>query len=150
DLFSKSFSAGTVTLGGNLASPAAGALNNYIVIALPQQQLQRSVNGTTVAANSLKDLKHEKQNKTLDFKIYPNPGDGNKIFIESFSFPKREMVIVAVHDVVGKLIQSIKIFTNENGEFRKNIPLNRALKKGIYTITAKSSSGNSQKKLVVN
>lgn len=33
-LFSKSFAAGKVTLGGNLASPAAGALNMYFVIAV--------------------------------------------------------------------------------------------------------------------
>src|SRR4029079_4060962 len=33
ELYSKSFPAGNVTLGGNLATPAAGALNNYIVVA---------------------------------------------------------------------------------------------------------------------
>ncbi|MFT2011396.1 malectin domain-containing carbohydrate-binding protein [Pontibacter sp. 13R65] len=33
NLYSKSFSAGTVSLGGNMASPAAGAENNYFVIA---------------------------------------------------------------------------------------------------------------------
>jgi len=32
-LYSKTFPAGSVTLGGNLQSPAAGALNNYFVIA---------------------------------------------------------------------------------------------------------------------
>ncbi|MEO6499825.1 MAG: choice-of-anchor D domain-containing protein, partial [Mucilaginibacter sp.] len=35
-IYSKSFAAGKVTLGGNLASPAAGALNNYFVAALAQ------------------------------------------------------------------------------------------------------------------
>ncbi|WP_187264806.1 PKD domain-containing protein, partial [Pontibacter beigongshangensis] len=33
ELYSKSFSAGTVSLGGNLASPAVGAQNNFFVIA---------------------------------------------------------------------------------------------------------------------
>ena len=33
NLYSKSFPAGKVTLGGNMASPAAGAGNNYLVIA---------------------------------------------------------------------------------------------------------------------
>ncbi|WP_242919898.1 malectin domain-containing carbohydrate-binding protein [Pontibacter liquoris] len=35
NLYSKSFAAGKVTLGGNLASPAAGAENNYFVVAKP-------------------------------------------------------------------------------------------------------------------
>lgn len=34
-LYTKSFPAGTVSLGGTLASPAAGALNNYVVLANP-------------------------------------------------------------------------------------------------------------------
>lgn len=33
DLYSKTFSAGTVTLGGNMASPAAGVQTNYLVVA---------------------------------------------------------------------------------------------------------------------
>ncbi|WP_345156543.1 InlB B-repeat-containing protein [Pontibacter saemangeumensis] len=33
DIYSKSFQAGTVTLGGNMQSPASGAQNNYFVIA---------------------------------------------------------------------------------------------------------------------
>ncbi len=49
-LYSKNFVAGKVTLGGNLASPAAGALNMYLVIALAQTQYNLSVtihgNGT--------------------------------------------------------------------------------------------------------
>jgi uncharacterized repeat protein (TIGR02543 family) len=150
ELYSKSFSAGAITLGGNLASPAAGALNNYIVIALPQQSLQRSANGTLVANNSLETEIRKSQNKILDFRIYPNPGDGNKVFIESNSFPKNEMITVTVHDMVGKLVQSIKIFTGEYGELKKNIILNKSLKKGMYTVTLNSSFGNSQKKLIVN
>ncbi|MEO6329084.1 MAG: InlB B-repeat-containing protein, partial [Ginsengibacter sp.] len=37
DLYSKSYAAGPVTLGGNLASPAAGSKNNYLVVALAAQ-----------------------------------------------------------------------------------------------------------------
>ncbi|MEO6330160.1 MAG: hypothetical protein ABIO55_14595, partial [Ginsengibacter sp.] len=36
ELYSKIYPAGPVTLGGNLASPAAGSKDNYLVIALPQ------------------------------------------------------------------------------------------------------------------
>ena len=37
DLYSKSFAAGSVTLGGALASPAAGSQMSYLVIALPAE-----------------------------------------------------------------------------------------------------------------
>ncbi|GGB94921.1 hypothetical protein GCM10011325_22870 [Dyadobacter sediminis] len=36
-VYSKVFPAGTVSLGGNLAAPAAGALTNYLVAALPSR-----------------------------------------------------------------------------------------------------------------
>lgn len=38
DIYSKSFPKGIVTLGGNLASPAAGAMTGYYVAALPSSQ----------------------------------------------------------------------------------------------------------------
>ncbi|WP_162054270.1 InlB B-repeat-containing protein [Pontibacter pamirensis] len=44
ELYSKTFPAGTVTLGGNLQSPAAGAQNNYFVIAKAEQDQHTGYN----------------------------------------------------------------------------------------------------------
>jgi uncharacterized repeat protein (TIGR02543 family) len=49
-LYSKAFSKGKITLGGNLQSPAAGAQNNYVIIILPkvspvQYSLSTTING---------------------------------------------------------------------------------------------------------
>jgi uncharacterized repeat protein (TIGR02543 family) len=54
NLYSKSFAAGTVTLGGNMQSPAAGAQNNYFVMAKVAGQYTLSVSTTgsgTVSKN---------------------------------------------------------------------------------------------------
>ena len=50
DLYMKVFPAGRVTLGGNLASPASGALNNYIVIAQP---LSYTLTVSTIGSGSV-------------------------------------------------------------------------------------------------
>lgn len=42
-LYSKTYPAGKVTLGGNLASPAASALNQYCVVAKAQTQAREIV-----------------------------------------------------------------------------------------------------------
>jgi uncharacterized repeat protein (TIGR02543 family) len=46
DIYSKGFPGGTVSLGGNLASPAAGAQNMYVVMALPEYSLAVNVTGS--------------------------------------------------------------------------------------------------------
>lgn len=55
DLYSKTFTAGKVTLGGNLASPAAGALDNYFIAALAQPaqfKLTVTINGSGTVAKT--------------------------------------------------------------------------------------------------
>ncbi|MBF9254588.1 T9SS type A sorting domain-containing protein [Pontibacter sp. 172403-2] len=51
DLYSMSFPAGKVSLGGNLASPAKGAANNYLVIAKREDVAVKSLSFTTTSLN---------------------------------------------------------------------------------------------------
>jgi hypothetical protein len=79
-LYSKDFSAGQVTLGGNLASPAAGAISEYIVIAV-QKDASESLSKTpaslknntsqSLALNAPDEFKSTvKRAKPV---LYPNP-----------------------------------------------------------------------------
>lgn len=53
DLYSKTFAAGKVTLGGNLASPAAGALNMYLIVATSQSASQYTLTVTTSGSGTV-------------------------------------------------------------------------------------------------
>jgi N-acetylneuraminic acid mutarotase len=152
-LFSKTFSAGKVSLGGNLASPAVGAKSNYFVIALPQQsqQLARSVNNISSSnQNAVNAITEKDKMKGLDFKVYPNPGHGGKIFIEANNLQKQELVTVIVQDVSGKIIQSMKVSADDLGTLNKNIFINKSANKGFYIIKLNSASGSAQKELIIN
>ena len=151
-LFSKAFPAGKVSLGGNLASPAVGSRSNYFVIASPQQ-LQRgtsSGNSDAIAANIDKPFIENSKNENRNFKVFPNPAHGGKIFIEANDFSKKEIVTVTIQDALGKIIQSIDIQTNSQGSFKKDISLSKSVSKGIYIIKINSILGSSQKKIIIN
>ncbi len=142
-LYSKDYPAGKVTLGGNLQSPAKGALNNYFVVILAKP-LQRPLNNVTTS------IPQKPKNVISGFKIYPNPNPGDKIFIEDDNFLKQEMVTITIYDALGKNIQSRKILADNNGTF-KTILINKSLNKGLYIIEAKSVSGSIQhSKLIIN
>ncbi|WP_345161065.1 InlB B-repeat-containing protein [Pontibacter saemangeumensis] len=52
-LYSKSFPAGTVSLGGNMQSPAAGAQNNYFIIAKAAEAGQYTLSVSTTGSGSV-------------------------------------------------------------------------------------------------
>ncbi|WP_347160005.1 Ig-like domain-containing protein [Pontibacter chitinilyticus] len=56
NLYSKTFPAGQVTLGGNMASPAAGAENNYFVIAKQAGSLVSGITASTGSSYTLVSL----------------------------------------------------------------------------------------------
>ncbi|PSR52256.1 hypothetical protein AHMF7605_01320 [Adhaeribacter arboris] len=53
DLYSKTFPAGTVTIGSNLARPAVGSKNTYIVVVKPPEILRPSVTAVRPADGSV-------------------------------------------------------------------------------------------------
>ncbi len=154
-LYSKNFSAGTITLGGNLQSPAAGALNNYFVIAVPatstmQANTIMAGNQKIITVQNQVSLLQHKQSAVISFKVYPNPNPGDKINIEVNNFSKQESVTIIIEDELGNIINSIKVLTDQQGSFNKEIRINKAFSKGIYIIKAVSASGSFQKKLIIN
>ncbi len=96
-LYSKAFPAGKVSLGGNLASPAAGSKNTYMVIAKPGSDLRpyvtavRPANGATNVSLDQSvsvDLRYPGGNSidgntvnTSTVKLYRVASDGTKTLI---------------------------------------------------------------------
>ncbi len=109
-LYIKVFPAGKIVLGGNLASPARGALNNYFVIAKaqePQLNQTASLDNSNMAKESFGNDKEHPQEKTVTLKIYPNIITGNKMSIEGTNFPVNELVTFTVIDATGKRMESL-------------------------------------------
>jgi hypothetical protein len=156
NVYSKTYPAGKVTLGGNLQSPAKGALNNYFVLAKPQQSAQRGVNlSDSTAIEHITPLQNtfaEPGNKIYKatLRVFPNPVSGNKIYIEGSNFLKHESVTIILQDIYGNNVEAVKVVTTEAGLFNKNIMPVKHIAKGIYFISAVSASKRARQKIVIN
>jgi len=75
NIYSKVFPAGTVSLGGNLAAPAAGALTNYLVAAIPSRTTAREsfFPETQLATKTQLDNPEATSDKLETKGFYPNP-----------------------------------------------------------------------------
>ncbi len=144
-LYSKTYPAGKVTLGGNLASPAAGALNQYCVVAKAQTQAREIVvtfkTGKEAESGRLNGLLFVNQDKiknasdnfsktngnnafinhssTPSFRAYPNPFTKNtKIY---YTLKNKAKVILSVNSIQGLqmelLVNGIKAAGNYNAIF---------------------------------
>lgn len=154
-VYSKAFSAGTISLGGNLADPAAGALNNYFVALLPQntqsvQQRSMVNNQSNFESNPFKASSSFKESDFRDVKIYPNPNNGNDIIITSAGFKKHEVVTVKILDGVGKVIDESLVKAKDDGSLSKRISASKLYYKGLYFINLVSTTKSIKGKLVVN
>lgn len=149
NLYYKEYSAGTITLGGNLQSPAAGALDNYFVIIVPvvNATLQKSL---FVLSNDDHKKDQITNIKKISFSVFPNPNNGDRISIKGINFLQQETVNIFVQDVYGNTIKSIKMQSDDNGLLNNSINIKHDIPKGIYVIKAVSGSGIVQPKLVIN
>ena len=138
-LYSKSYLAGKVTLGGNLASPAAGAQSQYCVIAKAQQAQSRivatpdqgtkaesqeklfSVNPDQIKATSdVSETNRDKRfisSSSMKYnKAYPNP------FIEStkiyYSLKNKANVILSINTMQGQQVQLLVNGLKEAGDYQ--------------------------------
>ncbi|GAA4431165.1 hypothetical protein GCM10023188_18470 [Pontibacter saemangeumensis] len=144
NLYSKSFAAGTVSLGGNMVSPAAGAENNYFVIV----QAQTSA---TVASALGHHVQEAESNLLggLQLKAYPNPSTGGKVYISLENIKDGEAVTVSVHDVLGRLISTAATVGDVHGAGNLDLPLKERMSRGLYIISAKAGNTKVQTKLLV-
>lgn len=139
ELYSKTYPAGKVTLGGNLASPAAGALNQYCVIAQAQQaQLRMIISQGTGTKAGLKEvfsinpdkiktpsIHFSETNRDKTFishsliqnnKVYPNPFIKNtKIY---YSLKNKAHVNLSIHNIQGQQVQLLANGLKEAGDYQ--------------------------------
>jgi uncharacterized repeat protein (TIGR02543 family) len=149
NLYSKSYAAGTVSLGGNLASPAAGALSNYIVIVQPPAA------ATSTALRSARTisnvLEQEIGQQGLKLQVFPNPTrPGKNLQVEIANFAHQEIVELTLYDASG-CIKATKIITaDEQGKAKTEIiTTDQALNHGVYIVRAHAQSGHIQSKVLV-
>lgn len=143
-LYSKSFAAGTVSLGGNLASPAQGAENNYfVVVQVPAT--------SAIAASQAKNTQTfgKEQPGGVQLKAYPNPNAGDKVYITLENLAGGEAVTVSVQDVLGRLVSTTATVSDGQGTATFELPLNARLRSGLYMISAKAGQQKLQTKLLV-
>ncbi|WP_161890523.1 Kelch repeat-containing protein [Pontibacter russatus] len=144
DLYSKTFAAGAVSLGGNKQSPAAGAENNYFVIARAAQATLLSDASSNEATTLLKT-----ESNGLALTVYPNPTSGGQVFVKAANFGSQETVTLSLHDVLGRIIASVDAVTDQQGFVRVEVPGHTQLKRGMYIIRASAAGGKAQSKLLV-
>ena len=145
NLYSKNYPTGDVTLGGNLASPAKGALCQYIVLAKPDL----SANVTAVE-KSFKNLNNT--GITADTTILNNPVLGSNKFI-LYPNPLRNhfsVILPANYEglsdmkIVSMNGKSIYIPKSLIKSFKEKVDVDiasLALKKGLYAVLMVSTDG---------
>ncbi|MBL4677820.1 MAG: T9SS type A sorting domain-containing protein [Mucilaginibacter sp.] len=148
-LYSKAYQAGNVSFGGNMASPAKGALCQYLVIvkganAAPANTLafnKATTNSLSSAAisdnNPDNDLTIQKFNKLV---IYPNPVIDNFDII----FPKNYKGLsgVKIVDLNRGSLMQIPLSVIRNTSTGVNVSVNfLQLRSGVYSVITTSKDG---------
>lgn len=86
------------------------------------------------------------QLSSSSFKIYPNPNQGEYLFVELQDLSPNSQIIVS--DVYGKTIQNIRLET-EDVNYNTTVKFDEKLKPGFYLITVLSNGQSSTQKLIV-
>jgi len=150
NLYSKYFAAGKVTLGGNMASPAKGAENNYFVFVKATQSLTSlSTGGATITNNASQAANQQKEGMALELIVYPNPSSGDKTYVEINNFSKQEAITISVNDMLGRVVFSLNLVTDEQGSAHTEVLKSEHFSTGMYIIKAKAASGKVQSKLFI-
>lgn len=92
---------------------------------------------------------NNKNSKNFEFKIFPNPTDGQHVFITSDELnDDKTEVLVVLYDALGKEVYS-KIILTDNGSFFTAIDSYERLVPGIYFIVGSSNNEIYRQKLIV-
>ncbi|QNF34137.1 T9SS type A sorting domain-containing protein [Adhaeribacter swui] len=81
--------------------------------------------------------------------VYPNPNPGENLHVTVQNFAAQESVTLSLIDMVGTVVSTISVQTDELGTANTEINLNQKMVRGIYFLKAAGTSGNTQTKLVI-
>jgi hypothetical protein len=84
----------------------------------------------------------------FNFKIYPNPNNGERFNIDINE--NNYVLLVVVYDIHGKELYSKVIFTNDSHQYVYAIEPSQKLKPGVYLVVATSNNGTYKNILIVN
>ncbi len=144
-LYSKTFAAGKMSLSGNRATPASGALNNYFVIIAEQTRAT-----IPVALANLPDQNTQSDEKLPFLNAYPNPKQvGEKINVEIGNVGQQEKVLITLHDLTGHTVLTQTLVTDTAGKLKTEVPLSENVKSGLYLLQIQTPSGKQQVKIFV-
>jgi N-acetylneuraminic acid mutarotase len=149
NLYSKDYSAGAVSLGGNMASPAAGALSQYLVICVAKASTNNLAKKSSLSVPSTINgaiSKTQSNNTPAAIVIgkpilYPNPVHGNLqvIFPEAYKYKK--VAVLRVVSLNGDVRNVSNTLFNSAGSI---VDVNLAplsLKRGTYLLHVTSVEG---------
>jgi hypothetical protein len=92
----------------------------------------------------------EPASKAHQVHVYPNPNSGHDIYIALEHFAKQEAVTVTLYDLLGRVLQSTDLVTDEQGEGVADIATEIPQPRGAYFIVATARSGKAQARLIIN
>ncbi|RAU82422.1 PKD domain-containing protein [Pontibacter arcticus] len=81
--------------------------------------------------------------------IYPNPAEGEKLFVTLNGFEANEEVELSIVDATGTQIYSKTVKADSKGASNAEVNFNQQVRAGLYIVRAKSASAIETKKLIV-
>ena len=97
--------------------------------------------------SELEAVEFDSRNR-FNFKIYPNPNNGERFSIDINE--NNYILLVVIHDIFGKKVYSEVIFTSDSHEYVYGIEPYQKLKAGVYLVAVSSNNGAYKKRLIVN
>ncbi|WP_162053454.1 malectin domain-containing carbohydrate-binding protein [Pontibacter pamirensis] len=82
-------------------------------------------------------------------KVYPNPSNKGKVFIELNDVGDSEPVNITLQDMAGRVLLSTTVVTDEQGAASATLDFDKTIQRGLYIIKAQSSSAVWSQKLIV-
>ena len=81
--------------------------------------------------------------------VYPNPSNGEQIFVEATNFAQQEEVTLTLHDLVGHTLEVKTVVADENGTVTTQMAAGKQLSSGLYILKGQANSGETQTRLVI-
>ncbi len=126
---------------GTLDVGFTSVANNAIISAI-------EILKVSAQAMSMKGLE-EDASSARQLIVYPNPGTGDRFYVEARNFGKNETVALTMSDGLGRLIKSITLATDGQGAFSTEVLLGGLVSRGVYILKASAASGAVQSRLVI-
>jgi hypothetical protein len=85
-------------------------------------------------------VKNSKIKKNFEFKVFPNPSNGNDVYVTSESINEiNKEVLVVLYNVLGEVVFS-KVIVSDNGNFITAIDPAKKLIPGVYVVVGSSNN----------